>query len=36
MAIKLTKRTVDAAQPGDKDSFLFDSDLTGFGLKITP
>ncbi|MBF0615176.1 MAG: tyrosine-type recombinase/integrase [Magnetococcales bacterium] len=36
MAIKLTKRIVDAAQPGDKDVFMFDEDLTGFGLKITP
>ncbi|MBF0400827.1 MAG: tyrosine-type recombinase/integrase [Magnetococcales bacterium] len=36
MAIKLAKRTVDAAQPGEQDVFLFDSDLTGFGLKVTP
>lgn len=36
MAVKLTKRTVDAAQPGEKDVFLFDEDLIGFGLKITP
>lgn len=36
MAIKLSKRTVDAAQPGEKDVFLFDEDLIGFGLKVTP
>ncbi|MBF0213379.1 MAG: tyrosine-type recombinase/integrase [Magnetococcales bacterium] len=36
MAVKLTKREVDAAQPGEKDVFLFDEDLIGFGLKITP
>lgn len=36
MAIKLTKRTVDAVQPGEKDAFLFDDDLIGFGLKVTP
>ncbi|MBF0192839.1 MAG: tyrosine-type recombinase/integrase [Magnetococcales bacterium] len=36
MAVKLTKRIVDGAQPGEKDSFLFDSDVIGFGLKITP
>ncbi len=36
MAVKLTKRTVDAAQPGEKDVFMFDDDLIGFGLKITP
>ena len=34
--IKLTKRNVDAAQPVGKDVFLFDEDLIGFGLKITP
>lgn len=36
MAVKLIKRIVDAIQPGDKDVFLFDEDLIGFGLKITP
>ncbi|MEO5369475.1 MAG: integrase arm-type DNA-binding domain-containing protein [Magnetococcus sp. DMHC-1] len=36
MATRLNKRTVDASQPGDKDLFLFDEDLTGFGLKVTP
>ncbi|MEO5349272.1 MAG: site-specific integrase [Magnetococcus sp. YQC-3] len=36
MAIKLTKRNVDTAQPGEQDVFLFDTDMTGFGLKITP
>ena len=36
MAIKLTKRNVDTAQPGEQDVYLFDTDLTGFGLKVTP
>ncbi|MEO5332998.1 MAG: site-specific integrase [Magnetococcus sp. YQC-5] len=36
MAVKLIKRVVDAALPGEKDIFLFDEDLIGFGLKITP
>lgn len=36
MVVKLIKRTVDAAQPGEKDIFLFDEDMIGFGLKITP
>ena len=35
MATKLTKRTVDAAQPGIGDMFLWDSDVKGFGLKVT-
>lgn len=33
---KLTKRTVDAAASADKPIFLWDADLSGFGLKVTP
>ena len=33
---KLTKRVVEAAKPGDKDIIIWDSELTGFGLKVTP
>ncbi len=36
MKAKITKRTVDAAVPGKRDAFLWDTDLTGFGLKVTP
>lgn len=36
MLAKLTKRTVDAARAGDRDRFLWDRELKGFGLKITP
>lgn len=32
----LTKKVVDATQPGDRDQFIWDDDLTGFGLKVTP
>lgn len=32
----ITKRTVDAAQPGERDLFLWDTSLSGFGLKVTP
>ena len=32
----ITKSTVDAAEPGEKDSFLWDSKTHGFGLKVTP
>ena len=35
-AVKLTKRTVDAAQPQARPYRLWDSDLKGFGLKVTP
>lgn len=33
---RLTKRIVDAAVKQDKDSYLWDDELTGFGVKITP
>jgi integrase len=33
---KITKRTVDATNPGERDVFLWDTDLRGFGLKVSP
>jgi hypothetical protein len=36
MLTRITKRTVDAARPRDTDQFLWDSELKGFGLKVTP
>ena len=36
MKAKITKRAVDAAAPGKRDAFLWDTALTGFGLKVTP
>jgi integrase len=36
MLTKITKRTVDTIQPGGADQFLWDSDVKGFGLKVTP
>ncbi len=35
-AIRLTKRVVDLAAPRDRDVILWDSDVKGFGLKVTP
>jgi integrase len=35
MLTKITKRTVDAVQANGADQFLWDSDLKGFGLKVT-
>lgn len=32
----ITKRAVDAAQAGERDQFLWDTSLSGFGLKVTP
>ena len=36
MPVRLTKRVVDGTTPKDRDFILWDSDLKGFGLKITP
>jgi integrase len=36
MRAKITKRAVDSVQPGDRDQFLWDTDVTGFGVKVTP
>lgn len=33
---KVTKRTIDALQASSRDQFLWDEDLSGFGLKVTP
>ena len=33
---KLTKRAVEAVAPGAKDIILWDTDLKGFGCKVTP
>ena len=33
---RITKRVVDSAQPTSTDIYLWDADLSGFGLKITP
>src|SRR5215813_3546293 len=36
MLAKITKRAVDAVHPSRTDQFLWDRDLKGFGLKVTP
>lgn len=36
MTTKITKRVVDAVEPIQKDSFVWDAGLKGFGLKTTP
>src|SRR5262245_830267 len=33
---RITKRAVDAAKPRKTDSYLWDQELPGFGLKVTP
>jgi integrase len=33
---RITKRTVDALKSTTRDQFLWDADLKGFGIKITP
>jgi len=34
--VRITKRSVDAARPQAADFFLWDTDLSGFGLKVSP
>jgi integrase len=36
MLAKITKRSIDALKPGGTDRFLWDTELKGFGLKVTP
>lgn len=36
MQAKLTKRTVDSLGPSERDLFVWDTALKGFGLKVTP
>lgn len=36
MSVKLTKRVVDAAVADDRITFLWDVEVKGFGLRITP
>ena len=33
---KLTKRTIDAIKPGAGETFLWDDELRGFGLRVKP
>lgn len=33
---KIVKRVIDSIEPGSRDQLLWDRDLSGFGLKITP
>ena len=33
---RISKRSVDALTPGERDQFLWDTDLAGFGVKATP
>lgn len=32
----ITKRAVDAAKPTERDTFIWDDEISGFGLKVTP
>ena len=33
---KISKRTIEAAAAKEKDYFIWDSELSGFGFKVTP
>lgn len=34
--VRISKRTVDGAQPQASDAFLWDTEVKGFGLRVTP
>jgi integrase len=36
MSVKLTKRVIEAAEATDRDQYLWDAEVKGLGLKITP
>lgn len=36
MRDRITKRTVDAIEPSLRDTFLWDTEIAGFGCKVTP
>ena len=36
MRVRLTKRTVESIKAGARDVLVWDTDLPGFGLKVTP
>ncbi len=36
MSVKVTTRTVDAIKPQRRDVFLWDGELAGFGVRVTP
>jgi len=35
-SIRISKSSVDATKPGEKDAFFWDEQLKGFGLKVSP
>jgi len=36
MKVRLTKRSVEAIEPGTRDVLVWDADIPGFGVKVTP
>lgn len=36
MKTRITKRTVEALEPRKRDAFLWDTEIVGFGCKVTP
>ena len=34
--MKITKRVVDSIEPSTKDIYIWDEEIKGFGLKVTP
>jgi integrase len=36
ISVKLTKRVVEATEPAGRDQYMWDAEVKGFGLKVTP
>jgi hypothetical protein len=36
MQARLSKRIIDSISPGNRDTFVWDTDVKGFGVKTTP
>ncbi len=36
MKTKLTKRSVEAIKPQERDLLVWDTEIPGFGVKVTP
>ncbi len=34
--MRITKKTIDGLVAGDRDQFIWDDEISGFGVKLTP
>ena len=36
IGMRITKKTIDGLVAGDRDQFIWDDEISGFGVKVTP